>query len=272
MEACLVTCLASSTLLGVEANASRRRAVPYDTRLQQLSADFPKLAAFARVADELTELMLEVDSPEKADTLSPRIALITNKLKDIGEQVAQERSSILAKKAEQKGNAAHDHTLQEYDSIIRTQLGLFGIELPHSIHSQGFMTPSLSQALQIRSSVPAVQIPPMSLPMKAYWKEKRILENRRNRILYSLRTIGDLPRVEREISENEAALGTLECTARLLGLPGNKQDQTADRFMRQRSPLRMANVLLAILRNRSGLLAPDGSFRPEVMKLLHIFA
>ena len=42
--------------------------------------------------------------------------------------------------------------------------------------------------------------------------------------------------------------------------------------MRQRSPWRMANVLLAILHGRSGHLTPDGSFRPEVMKLLHVFA
>ena len=242
-----------------------------DEVVRTLSVTFPRITKLERLTDGLAELLLTVDSREKADQIATQTAAMIGELQTLNEQLVKDLQAYIAKRTAEPGTGYSpdkDPVLQKYQAAVKQLIGLFGVELPGSLMKQGLLTPALQQAFRMTAAIPEQPSPVMSRPLEAYWKENLTLQNKKNSILYSLRTSKDLPRVKQEMAANAAAMTALAQTAKTLYPLNNEQDQQADALMRQRQPLRILNIMLAVLKGRSGLTQPNGRFLPEVRELL----
>lgn len=279
-------CLASDLRIQDEAKSSTetldkqdssRRSFRHRTHLdesvREVAATLPEIINLFRIMDRMAELQLEVDSREKADEIAPKLAALANESLGSSEQMKKELQKYISCQTTKQGtaySAEQDPLLKKYNSVLVFQGGLIGVEIPTSILMQGFLTPVLQKVIKL-PDVREQPIVPMSLALASYWNKKIALLNQYNRILYSLKTNEDIPRVKKEIDACNAALEDIEKKAETIYPLKDKKDKEADQIMRDRlnnGAMRITNVMYAVLKSRSTLKQPDGSFLPQVKTMM----
>lgn len=252
---------------------SSRHRTHLDESVREVATTLPEILNLFRIMDGMAELQLEVDSREKADEIAPKLAALASELLDSSKQMNKELQEYTSKQTTKQGtsyNAEQDPLLKKYNSVVVFQGGLIGVELPTSILMQGFLTPALQKVIKL-PDVREQPIVAMSPALASYWNKKIALLNQYNRILYSLKTSEDVPRVKKEIDACKAALKDLKKKSETIYPLKDKKDKEADQIMRDRlnnGAMRIANVMCAVLKSRSTLKQPDGSFLPEVKAMM----
>ena len=245
----------------VQARARHR-----DILQNELPQVLPSFQEQAQCIEEIVDIFLSIDSLGNSSNAAGRLKNALPKLQMLNARMNAELQLYVDKQQAMTAgyNPAGDPLLETYASYLQSRFVLFGIELVSSITAQGLMTPELGKSLQFAPPAIVPEEVSMSPKLQNYWKEKMIQQNRRNRILYSLRTENDIPRVQKELGICAAALRNLEKKERSPYPLQNEQDKAADQVMRRREasgPIRIANVLTAVLKSR-GLLErrEDGTY------------